>query len=149
MKKRFFMLVVAMFTIFSCTACGSSKAERLEREVKELESTIEYLTEENSSLSQEVISLTHDVDSLNGLINSSDTALIPTIFWSDGNTYLAENCTFYYDCFCSVEVSSSNLRFSSPISLKIELANGNNAYVSLSNKGVVWSVRRPNFDEVE
>lgn len=149
MKKRFMLAILVMTFSFALSACGDSSAERLEGEVSELSEQVETLTQENASLTEENQSLTNEIDSLKGQAKASDSALISTIFWRDGKTYYVDNCQFYSDCFCSKPVDSTNLRFYSPIVLRIQLSNGNNAYFTLSNGGIVWSVDKPYFDEVE
>lgn len=148
MKKRFLLVILALLTIVSLSACGKSKEENLEAQVAELESELGTLRQENSSLKEENSSLTSEVNSLTGQINASDTELITTIFWRDGKTYYVENCQFYSDCYCSSSIDSQALRFYSPTALKIELSNSNNVYFTLSSQGIVWSVNKPSFREV-
>ena len=149
MKKRFILVVLVIVSLFSFSACNNSDVDNLKNEINELQAQIEALTQENTSLEEEKNSLTKELDSLKGQVNSSDTALISIIFWKDGNTYYVENCQFYSDCFCSDQVKSANLRFYTPICFRIQLSNGNNVYLTLSNNGIVWSVDKPYFREVE
>ena len=149
MKKRFMLVILVMTFSFVLSACGDSSVDRLEREVDELSEQVETLTQENASLTEENQSLTNELDSLKGQVKASDTTLISTIFWKDGKIYYVDNCQFYSDSFCSKPVESTNLRFYSPIVLRIQLSNGNNAYFTFSNGGIVWSVDKPRFREVE
>lgn len=149
MKKRLLSIVLIMFAIFMLSGCDNSKSEQYKRTIQELDENIKILEGENDELKSEVENLQNEVDSCNGLISSSDTSLIQTIFWEDGKIYYVENCSFYTDSYCSQPLVSEYIRFYSPIALQIELENGNSAYFSLSNQGIIWSVDRPRFQEVD
>lgn len=149
MKKRFILVFIIMTLSLMLTSCGTSNVERLEAKVEDLRDQLSTLQEENNSLVEENNALTSDIITLKGQVNSSDTSLISTIFWKDGNIYYVENCKFYSDSFCSKAVDSTSLRFYCPIAIRIELSNGNNVYFTLSNEGIVWSVDKPYFYEVE
>lgn len=148
MKKRFILGLCILTLSLILSACGTSDVERLEEKVESLSQQVATLKEENKSLSEENKALNSDIISLKGQVKASDTSLISTIFWKDGNVYSVEDCSFYYDSFCSKAVDST-LSFYSPISIRIELSNGNNVYFTLSNEGIVWSVDKPYFSEVE
>lgn len=149
MKKRLVFVFCTLMFLFSLSACGTSKVDRMENEINDLKSQVKSLTEENNSLQEKNISFAKEIDRLNGLFKSSDTELISIIFWYDGNLYTVGNCKFYSDEFCSKQVDSTNIRFYNKISYPLELENGNRVFFSLSNKGIVWSVDEPYFEKVE
>ena len=149
MKMRLLSIVLTLFAILILAGCGDSQSAKYEETIQELEENIQALEGENEALENEISEFQNEVDYLNGLVDSSDTALLQTIFWEDDNIYYVENCQFYTDSYCSQELISEYIRFYSSTTLKIELKNGNTAYCSLSNHGIIWSVDKPRFKEVD
>lgn len=148
MKMRLLSIVLVLFAVLMLAGCGSSKSEQYEETIQELEENIQVLEGEKETLENELAEFESEIDYLNELANSSDSSLIATIFWEDGNIYYVENCRFFTDSYCSQELISEYIRFYSPNALKIGLENGNTAYCSFSNHGIIWSVDKPRFKEV-
>ena len=148
MKMRLLSIVLVLFAVLMLAGCGSSKSEQYEETIQELEENIQVLEGEKETLENELAEFESEIDYLNELANSSDSSLIATIFWEDGNIYYVENCRFFTDSYCSQELISEYIRFYSPTALKIGLENGNTAYCSFSNHGIIGSVDKPRFKEV-
>ena len=148
MKMRLLSIVLVLFAVLMLAGCGSSKSEQYEETIQELEENIQVLEGEKETLENELAEFESEIDYLNELANSSDSSLIATIFWEVGNIYYVENCRFFTDSYCSQELISEYIRFYSPTALKIGLENGNTAYCSFSNHGIIWSVDKPRFKEV-
>lgn len=148
MKTRLLSIVLTLFAVLMLAGCGDSKSEQYEATIQQLEENIQALEGEKEALGDEIVELQSEIDYLNELANSSDSSLIATIFWEDGNIYYVENCRFFTDSYCSQELISEYIRFYSPTALKIGLENGNSAYCSFSNHGIIWSVDKPRFKEV-
>ena len=68
MKKRLVFVFCTLMFLFSLSACGTSKVDRLENEINDLKSQVKSLTEENNSLQEKNISFAKEIDRLNGCI---------------------------------------------------------------------------------
>lgn len=150
MKKRNRILVTVLIMAVMAvmlSGCVKQEAETPEEPTKE-ELRIEELKQQVDDLSNQVATLTSQLEQAQALANSSDTDFINTFFWSSGGHYEDEDTTFYSDCYCSQEITDPVV-FVSKQTVGVDLKNGLYVYAALSTDGIVWSTEGPDLDPIE
>ena len=135
------MVVLAATMLAGCSGGDSEEPTEEEARIEELEEQVSQLTIENDDL-------TSELEKAEALANSSDTDFISTFFWTTGAHYYDDDTTFYFDCFCSKEITDSVV-FVSPQTVGVDLKNGLYVYAALSTDGIVWSTEGPNLDPIK
>lgn len=160
--KRVGIIFVVFMTLMlvGCSSGENTELANLRNDVSRLTSENDELRNQLTSSSEEEVSSTLETEEVSSepeAITESESNsdmveedIISIFFWSDGCTYKPSEETFqlYWDCFCSNKVGDSTLIISPQI-MEVKLENGNTAFAMLSDKGIVWSVKRPYLQKIE